>query len=359
MGALDLASKSINTVMGQEDTTSGRSGSGSLANTFQQAASGMTGGNTQQDAGITPDAPTSMTGGGAAAPSLDDYYMKNPGAAQSEGLDPLVPDQATATGYDATTGAVAEEDTASGRMAKITALDSPNMQRAEQYGLRQAGGRGLLNSSIAAGAAQGAMVDRAIPLAQTDAQLIAQQNIENQQATNRAAEITTGRETDVAVSNVAEANQSARVDQQIAGDMEMSNTRAENDMMNTVLSANANINAQAMADLGAMQRTLIDVDARKYATDSAKGAQIYSSTLAAIGDLYNNPNLSEKAIKTAAEHLMMNARSTLNFSMGMDSLNFGGDGTLQNAAMPDPVVQEPTPAAAPTGLPPRSFGGRL
>jgi len=51
----------------------------------------------------------------------------------------------------------------------ILAKDSPLMQRAQTQGMQYANSRGLLNSTMAAGASQGAMIDRAMPIAQQDA----------------------------------------------------------------------------------------------------------------------------------------------------------------------------------------------
>ena len=60
------------------------------------------------------------------------------------------------------------EKTAAGLLDQILSKDSPLMQRAATQGRQAANSRGLLNSSMAAGAAQGAMIDRASPLAMQD-----------------------------------------------------------------------------------------------------------------------------------------------------------------------------------------------
>lgn len=52
----------------------------------------------------------------------------------------------------------------------------PLMKRAETSGLQSANRRGLLNSSMAVGAAQGAVVDRAYDIGATQAQINAQRN---------------------------------------------------------------------------------------------------------------------------------------------------------------------------------------
>ena len=54
-------------------------------------------------------------------------------------------------------------------VADITSKDSQIMQRANAQGLQAANRRGLLNSSIAAGASQAAVLDQAIPMAQQTA----------------------------------------------------------------------------------------------------------------------------------------------------------------------------------------------
>ena len=64
------------------------------------------------------------------------------------------------------------------------------MQRAATSGMQFANQRGLLNSSMAAGAAQGAMIDRAMPIAQQDAQQAWQRdnmNLEHDFTTGRDA----------------------------------------------------------------------------------------------------------------------------------------------------------------------------
>lgn len=58
-------------------------------------------------------------------------------------------------------------------VAKITSQDSPLMQQAKTQGLQTANRRGLLNSSIAVGAAQNAVIQAATPIASQDASIAA------------------------------------------------------------------------------------------------------------------------------------------------------------------------------------------
>ena len=87
---------------------------------------------------------------------------------------------------------VTPEQTSQGQLKGILESGSPLMTQAKAQGLQTANQRGLLNSSIAAGAAQGAMIERATPLATQDAQTNAaaaqaNQNVENAFKTTNAA----------------------------------------------------------------------------------------------------------------------------------------------------------------------------
>jgi hypothetical protein len=74
---------------------------------------------------------------------------------------------------DPTQWSINSQQTVAGQLNGILAKKSPLMQRAETTGLQQAHSRGLLNSSMAAGAAQDAMIDRATPIATADADVYA------------------------------------------------------------------------------------------------------------------------------------------------------------------------------------------
>lgn len=77
-------------------------------------------------------------------------------------------------------------DLANQYMMSILGADSPYIQSARQAGLEAANSRGLLNSSIAAGASQRAAVDAAMPMFQNAYQLNAQREQNNFQRTQNA-----------------------------------------------------------------------------------------------------------------------------------------------------------------------------
>ena len=85
-----------------------------------------------------------------------------------------------------------QTDTMSGQVNSILAKDSPLMQRARTMATQQMGQRGLINSSMAQGAGVAAMTDRALPIAQQDAQTYTQTASENMAAANQAGQFNTG-----------------------------------------------------------------------------------------------------------------------------------------------------------------------
>lgn len=83
------------------------------------------------------------------------------------------------------------DDSAASNLAKITASDSPLMKQAAATGLAMANRRGLVNSSIATGAAQGEVLKAATPIATADAAAGLQKNLAATQASSALDQIRT------------------------------------------------------------------------------------------------------------------------------------------------------------------------
>ena len=81
---------------------------------------------------------------------------------------------------------VTDEETSAYQLDNILGSDSALMKRAESQGLQRGASRGLLNSSIAVEAAQGAMIDRAQPFALNDAATYFNTAESNMRANNQA-----------------------------------------------------------------------------------------------------------------------------------------------------------------------------
>jgi hypothetical protein len=100
--------------------------------------------------------------------------------------------------YTAQTSQVkAPTETVQGQVDSILSKDSPLMQRARTMATQQMSQRGLVNSSMAAGAGVAAMTDRALPMAQQDAQTYNQRALINQDAVNQQNQFNVGQTNDI------------------------------------------------------------------------------------------------------------------------------------------------------------------
>ena len=153
--------------------------------------------------------------------------------------DAVTDEDAEAEDATVTTRTVADDETVQSQLNTILDPNSPLMRSARTRGLQAANRRGLLNSSIAAQAAEQAMIDSALPIAQQDAATYSQAARQNQDALNRAALQDASLGTNVDIFNVGEANTTARFnaeaanraglqDAQIASQVSMFNVGEDN-----------------------------------------------------------------------------------------------------------------------------------
>jgi hypothetical protein len=258
----------------------------------------------------TTVAPTNVpsvapTGG---ANSLDALYARSPGTVNATAG--LIDSPAKATSakveptkqFDALTQETPDAELASSQLNKITSQDSPLIKRARQEGLVNANRRGLLNSSIAAGAAEGAIVDRATPLAQQNAQILQQQRLTNQASTNQSREFNASQQNerdrlqaqlDTAVSqgNAELANQvrirQAELDQQV----NLENAAATNRQREQVLAINADLNKQFLANTGAIDLATIQGRFEQLISSNATAGNLYAAYFNSIAQVMANKEI--------------------------------------------------------------------
>jgi hypothetical protein len=271
------------------------------------------------------------------ATSLDPLYARNPGTEKIADTAPATAQTATAQtgaastatardattknatsqGYTAQTGVLSQGAMADAELNRISAQDSPSMQLAKQKGLETAASRGLLNSSIAAGAAQAETVKAATPLALQNASLNATNEMTDKSATNRASEFGAGAAntadlqnaqlgtateisnatesnklagqnagllTQASLQNASEANRASSTNAQLGTQTNQFNATqkqntanlnaaAENEMRTNVLNQNAQFNRQFLQgeqsmDLATIQAKYTDLLAKNAAANS-------------------------------------------------------------------------------------------
>ena len=305
----------------------------------------------------------------ATPENINNLYAQNPGVvapvAPPSAVAPSLPpieravastpsaSSATATGYKATTQEVKPTDLASAQLNAITSQDSPLMKRARQEGILSAARRGLQNSSISAGAAQAAMVDRATPIAQQNAQHLLTQSITNQEATNRANEVSTGRQTDVSVANMQSANQMAAIAAQLAtavsqGNAEAANNmrmqlaqlqtqvgmhnsemanqislataQAENNARLQIVQSNAELNRQYLAGTQAMDLATIEAANRALISRNETASSMYTSYMDSIAQVQSNPNLDPARVAQVVSSMPTQLEAGLRL---IDAMNGG------------------------------------
>jgi hypothetical protein len=212
----------------------------------------------------------------------------NTSTAQSPTLPP--PPAATPATYTPAQRAVDRPtETAQGQMESILSKDSPLMERARTLARQGMAQRGLVNSSMAQGAGVAAMVDRATPIAQQDAQTFSQASSENMGAKNTAGQFNAGEtnrfglqrndQTFTASENATQRNFAA-AQSQLDRDQQIAITKL-NDSLN-----NANVS-------------------RTFAANLALSSSNQVATIAA------DPNLTPDAKRVAIQNAVDNANSTM------------------------------------------------
>jgi len=263
---------------------------------------------------------------------------------------PMIPPAANPTSYsvDPSTQTVA------GQMEGLLAAGSPYIDRARYSAAVTANARGLLNTSIAAGAGEAAAIDAALPMAQQDAQTyFAQANL-NQNTENNFELFNTEFAYNDYFKDVDFANATALNEQQNAADLanktalneqqnaaDLANKTALNDQQNAADLANATalndqqnaaaMDLQTLQDAGAVQRTQMEIDANATSAEllntldrDKMTADNYQSFTSAVGtlsqqyqqsfsNLASNNDMDATAKQDAITELQLGYESQFNY----------------------------------------------
>ena len=100
----------------------------------------------------------------------------------------------------------APKETVAGQLDTLLSKDSPYLQSARAGAMQTANSRGLLNSSMAAGAGESAAINAALPIAAADSATYSTASRENQGATNTGLALTADSANKAAITNAGNAN---------------------------------------------------------------------------------------------------------------------------------------------------------
>ena len=244
----------------------------------------------------------------------------------------------TATPYDVPANATVQD-----RVKAIVGEDSPLMQQAKQRATQEMAQRGLVNSSLAVGAGEQAVIAQALPIAQQDAQTYANAATNTANQKNAASQFNTGSENTVALTNAQQTNAAAQNNQQAA--VQLLNTAMTTDAQTRL----ANLDTQtrlALANFDTQTRQLLQTN------QSASNAYVQAVTN--ISNISASNTMSAVAKRTAIQsqlNLMNEQLRALNHIAAttpqeVTDLNLGQ--FFQGADLVRPVVPKTTAAPAPT-----------
>ncbi len=289
------------------------------------------------------------------------------------------PGMATSTGYQAAPYKVEPQGLVQNQLQSIVAKDSPLMQQAARISNQKMNDRGLVNSSMAIGAGQDAVISQAAPIAQADAAAYntAMTNTANQE--NAARQFGATASNNVQLSNQAATNEALKSQQQ--GTIQLTNAKMTADTQVAL----GNLDTDTKAALTAMD------DRTKSLLQSNQGASnAYVQAVTNIGQIQTNPNLGEAAKKAAIDtqiNLLREqiatlsgfdavTKNTIAYPQELTALNLGSffqptAGTASPApagvapSTPPPagssgggLVVTPPPASAPAAAPPTPYRGQ-
>jgi hypothetical protein len=337
---------------------------------------------TEQPSALTSSQPTMLSSSqlsnmGVTAPNPYDLNANTPADLAAKAKTGLT--QATATGYTATdagsTGykttdwADSEKQTVQGQVGGLIKSQSPLMQLAETQAKQQMNQRGLLNTSMAVGAGQEAVIKQALPIAQQDATLYANMakynaDIANQQAAFEASAKNQASLTNAAAKNAADQFKAAAENTaslQYSKDLNTSVSQ-----MMDIAFKTATANADNATKLATQQ---IDANTRKYLIDveaqyknqmqaSASANELYQQVTTNIADIMANPDLDVKAKQAAVDTqkgYLNSGMQILSATSGVKDLDklidfSGGTGnTVETPAGETPTSTFKPPAALSAG----------
>ena len=308
-----------------------------------------------------------------------------------------------AAGADASQTSLTAEQQTDAELARILGQDSPLLAQARAQAAQQANQRGLLNTSMAVGMSQDAMVKAATPLAQQNAQQAFQREMENTenrqeaemftaQQQNQLNELQAQLGTDISMFNVEQLNEGMRLQAELQTAIEQGNAAAANDaalqlaelarsaqeqqadldyqssaeaaaaqnaLNDRVMQGVTALNEQYLTNLGAVDLAMINQTYAQLMSVNTTAASVYSAYISAMGNVMADPKMSPAEIANAVKVL----QTTLEASMRMiNEINgigedgainlptgttdpgvIGGDGIDDGAPQPPPSDTNTTP----------------
>jgi hypothetical protein len=212
----------------------------------------------------------------------------------------LTPAQASSYTTTPDTWKNSSDQTVAGQFNDLTKTDNPLMQQARTGALQQMNSRGLLNSSMAIGAADQAAYNAALPIAQADA----------------------AQASKVAGYNVDQFNQASAKNNEIKTNVSLANTQSQNDMLKLQLDSQ---NKMALAKIEADYKSLIQT--------SASASDIYNNAMGAISKIYADASIPATGKTQAINGYLTWMQQSMNLVSSINGVNLGSLLNFSNVAV--------------------------
>jgi hypothetical protein len=278
---------------------------------------------------VPPPTPT-------ATPTLNSLYTQNPGAgtfapsntgvATTAGTAPTANASLAGPLAGINNGQINSNDStnAASQLDAITNSNSPYIQQAEQQGLLSAASRGLENSSMGAGAAEGAAVAAAAPLAEQNAAAATQGQLQNSQLGTQANEFNASQENSNQQLNAQLQTQQTQFNASQEQAAAATNTAAKNAMTQQTMQLNEQINQQYLSGTQSQSLASIQGQYNELIQQNASAAGMYNSMMTQIGATMGNKDIAPQRVADTISAMQTLLSSGLQV---IDGIN-GGNSTI-------------------------------
>lgn len=234
---------------------------------------------------------TQPTTAGTFAPS-------NTGTATPTGAAPTATASLAGPQAAITNGQINSNDStnAAAQLDAITNANSPYIQRAEQQGLLSAASRGLENSSLGAGAAEGAAVAAAAPLAEQNAGEATQGQLQNSQLGTQANEFNASQQNSNQQLNAQMQTQQTQFNASQEQAAKATNTAAQNAITQQTMQLNEQINQQYLSGTQSQSLASIQGQYNELIQQNASASGMYNTTLTQMGSAMDNYQLAPQRV---------------------------------------------------------------
>lgn len=189
-------------------------------------------------------------------------------------------------GWNADGSWTPEDDSVSSRVSALTSQDSALMRQARTSGMATANRRGLLNSSIAAGAGESAALGTATPIASQDAQQVYGKNVQKLQGDQQMAQTQLQIDADKYKTDQSTASNKYQIDAQVAADRERTTATLAAQDRQALAQATTNLSDSYRSGISdSMQNEKVPAATRTAAQQNL--ANLYQGSLARLQSIYN------------------------------------------------------------------------